>query len=95
MATTLVYDFRTKTASLDADKVAEIYEAYVTTQGDEDKADSPEDAAWYEGQKAAYLHVLNLLHDTTSEQMDQEGLRIHPWDTETKQIVAGQGTVSP
>ena len=73
MSTTLVYDFSGMTASVDPEKVAEIYESYVSAQGDEDKADNTEDASWYEGQKAAYLHVLNLLHDTTSEQMDASG----------------------
>lgn len=73
MATTLVYDFRGLTASVDADKVKSIYDDYVSAQGDEDKADSPDDAAWYEGQKYAYLNVLMLLHDTTAEKLDASG----------------------
>lgn len=65
MATTIPFDFTSETPTLDADKVAAIVEVYGSAQRDEDKAGDPDDCTFYEGQKMAYLHVLNLLHGTT------------------------------
>ena len=35
---------------------------YLSALGDEDKADAPEDAAYYEGLRTAYECVLKMLH---------------------------------
>lgn len=53
------------------EKIQEIYDAYVTASGDSDKADTTEDAAYYEGLVDAYYAVLDtfgaLVHPETEE----------------------------
>lgn len=71
MATTIPVTF-TGTPSLDVDKVTAITQWYEGALGDSDKADDPNDAAFYDGQRYAYEAVLHLLHNDTTTTTTRE-----------------------
>jgi hypothetical protein len=80
MSTTIPFVFTGPTKAPRA-IVASIYSAYISAQGDEDKAGDVEDGAYYEGAKTAYLDVLRMLHDdepTVADVYPRTGNWVYP-----------------